>query len=176
MNFIKYKNRLECTKPLFKKCKILPIDLTLQLNSCKTLWKAANSLLCPSLDPIFHFRSESLTFFTPYKRLDITQNCLPYAGVRLWNTIPHNIRSSPSLSCFKNNLKAHLLSHLWAHSGPPLLTCLSRYSALLLPPNPLDLNTWVDFIKYELHVTITHHCLFMKKKFRSLSFIILGFS
>ena len=81
MNFVKYKDRRECTKPFFKKCKILPLDLNLQLNSGKTLWKAANSLLCSSLDPIFKYRGESLTFFTPFKRLDISQASLPYAGV-----------------------------------------------------------------------------------------------
>ena len=154
--------RYICTKPFFKKCKILPLDLNLQLNSGKTLWKAANSLLCSSLDPIFKYRGESLTFFTPFKRLDISQASLPYAGVRAWNTIPRDIRSSPSLSCFKTNLKKHLLSLLWAHGHPKIvLSGTVHYFSPLFPLSELQ-NTIST--KCELHVTNTHHCYISLKK------------
>ena len=36
------------------------------------------------------------------------QNCLSYDGPLLWNSLPHEIRSAPTLSCFRRKLKTHL--------------------------------------------------------------------
>ena len=110
MNFVKSKR--ESTQPLFKEKKILPLDRNLLLNSGKTLWKAANSMLCPSLDHLFNMRDNSQTFHTPFKRLDVSQGSITYAGTKAWNQIPLAIRSSPSLNSFKIKYKEHLLSTL----------------------------------------------------------------
>ena len=111
MNFVKSKR--ESTQPLFKEKKILPLDRNLLLNSGKTLWKAANSMLCPSLlDHLFNMRDNSQTFHTPFKGLDVSQGSITYAGTKAWNQIPLAIRSSPSLNSFKIKYKEHLLSTL----------------------------------------------------------------
>ena len=36
------------------------------------------------------------------------QNCLSYDGPLLWNALPHEVRSAPTLSCFRRKLKTHL--------------------------------------------------------------------
>ena len=36
------------------------------------------------------------------------QNCLSYDGPLLWNSLPHEVRSAPTLSCFRQRLKTHL--------------------------------------------------------------------
>ena len=36
------------------------------------------------------------------------QNSLSYDGPSLWNALPHDIRSAPSISCFRRKLKTHL--------------------------------------------------------------------
>ena len=36
------------------------------------------------------------------------QNCFSYDGPSLWNALPHEIRSAPTLSCFRRKLKTHL--------------------------------------------------------------------
>ena len=69
-------------------------------------------MLCPSLDYLFNMRDNSQTFHTPFKRLDVSQGSITYAGTKTWNQIPLDIRSSPSLNSFKIKYKEHLLSTL----------------------------------------------------------------
>ena len=43
-------------------------------------------------------------------RLTISQNSLSHAGPNIWNSIPLEIKNSPSRNSFKFNFKRHLLS------------------------------------------------------------------
>ena len=43
-------------------------------------------------------------------RLTLTQNSISVAGPNIWNTIPEEIRNSPSRNSFKFNYKKYLLS------------------------------------------------------------------
>ena len=42
-------------------------------------------------------------------RLTVTQNSISAVGPNIWNSIPLEIRLSPSRNIFKNRLKAHFL-------------------------------------------------------------------
>ena len=103
-----FKNSRESAEPLFASKNILPFHKNLQLHAGKLLWKAANSYLCPSLNPLFHMRDDQSTFHVPHRRLDVSQNSITYAGVKTWNAIPSEIRSSTSLNCFKGKYKEYL--------------------------------------------------------------------
>ena len=103
-----FKNSRESTELLFPSKNILPFHKNLQLQAGKLLWKAANSYLCPSLNPLFHMRNDESTFHVPHRRLDVSQNSVTYAGVKTWNAIPPEIRSSTSLNCFKGKFKGYL--------------------------------------------------------------------
>ena len=113
LNFVKYSDRRQPSKPLFEKSKILPLDKNLSLISGKIMWKAANSMLCPSLSNLFTQRDGNNTFHTPFKRLDVSHDSVTYAGTMSWNAIPSEIRSAPSLQNFKQKYREHLLSTLW---------------------------------------------------------------
>ena len=112
LNFVKYADRRQPSKPLFERSKVLPLDKNLLLTTGKILWKASNSVLCPSLSDLFKKRDGNNTFHTPSKRLDVSQDSVTYAGTMSWNAIPDNIRSAPSLQNFKQKYKKHLLSTL----------------------------------------------------------------
>ena len=103
-----FKNSRESTELLFPSKNILPFHKNLQLQAGKLLWKAANSYLCPSLNPLFHMRNDESTFHVPHRRLDVSQNSVTYAGVKTWNAIPSEIRSSTSPNCFKGKYKGYL--------------------------------------------------------------------
>ena len=103
-----FKNSRESTELLFPSKNILPFHKNLQLQAGKLLWKAANSYLCPSLNPLFHMRNDESTFHVPHRRLDVSQNSVTYAGVKTWNAIPPEIRSSTSPNCFKGKFKGYL--------------------------------------------------------------------
>ena len=111
VRILNWKKKTHESKPLFKASKILPLDANLQLNSGKLLWKVSNSTICPSLIPLFTKRdNNSNTFHVPHRRLDVSQNSLTYKGVKNWNSIPLEIRSSPTLDTFKHKYKTHLLN------------------------------------------------------------------
>ena len=103
--------RYEDTISLFKQSKILPLKQCISLSSCKTIWKAANSLLPSTISSIFNQRADT-SFHLPYRRIDATQSCISYKGVQAWNKISVNIRSSTSLNLFKNKYKEFLLSSM----------------------------------------------------------------
>ena len=103
-----FKNSRETTKPLFVSKNILPFHENLQLQAGKVLWKAANDCICPTLNPLFNIRNDESSFHLPHRRLDISQNSITYSGVKFWNAIPSDIRSSSSLNIFKNKYKKHL--------------------------------------------------------------------
>ena len=106
-----FKKAREESQPLFASKNILNFQQNVKLQAGKMLWKASNSFLCPSLRPLFNKRpDDSNSFHTPHRRLDVSQNCLTYAGVRTWNSIPAEIRASSSLDSFKRNYKEHLIS------------------------------------------------------------------
>ena len=44
-------------------------------------------------------------------RLTVTQNSLSVAGPNIWNSIPFEIRESPTRNIFKNRMKNYLLSN-----------------------------------------------------------------
>ena len=112
LNFVKYADRRQPSKPLFKKSKILPLEKNLLLISGKIMWKAANSMLCPSLSNLFTQRQNNNTFHTPSRRLDVSHDSVTFAGTMSWNAIPSEIRSAPSLQNFKQKYKKHLLTTL----------------------------------------------------------------
>ena len=114
MNF---KKSTESSAPLFAGRKILPFDKNLQLQAGKLLWKAANDTLCPSLNPLFNMRDDGLSFHLPHKRLNVSQNSVVYSGVKLWNAIPIDLRSSTSLACFKQKYKDHLNGGPHSHNN-----------------------------------------------------------
>ena len=103
-----FKNSRETAKPLFTSKNILPFHENLQLQAGKVLWRAANDCLCPTLNPLFNMRDDESSFHLPHRRLDVSQNSITYSGVKFWNAIPADIRSSTSLNIFKNKYKRHL--------------------------------------------------------------------
>ena len=106
-----FKKPREESQPLFTSKNILNFQQNVKLQAGKMLWKASNSLLCPSLIPLFNKRpDDSNSFHTIYRRLDVSQNCITYAGVRTWNSIPAEIRASTSLDSFKKKYKQYLIT------------------------------------------------------------------
>ena len=112
IRILNFKNwRFRGSAQLFLKSKVLPLDKQIQLNSAKTLWKAAHGFLCPTLISLFPKRNP-ISFHMPFKRLDVSQNSIFYSGVRDWNSIPAKIRSCPSINSFKIEYKKYLLNSI----------------------------------------------------------------
>ena len=110
IRILNFKNwRFRGSAQLFLKSKVLPLHKQIQLNSAKTLWKAAHGFLCPTLISLFPKRNP-ISFHMPFKRLDVSQNSIFYSGVCDWNSIPAKIRSCSSINSFKIEYKKYLLN------------------------------------------------------------------
>jgi len=57
--------------------------------------------------------ADSLTFDIPRTRTRMGDRALSVAGPLAWNTLPADIRCSPSLDNFKKRLKSHLFSAVY---------------------------------------------------------------
>ena len=111
MRLINFKNRyFKDTDTLFKEMNALTLSQNLSLNNSKLLWQVDTNNMMSDLYPLFQKRQDdSHTFFLPYRRLHLTQSCISYRGVQVWNKIPKRIREANTLDTFKNNYKNYLL-------------------------------------------------------------------
>ena len=115
---INRKPYLYHTEPLFYQSKILKIDDVFMLMLCSYIYK--NNLM-----PLFNrthshntrYHSQLRPFF---QRLTTTQNSIYYSGPTLFNGLPDEIKSLPSLKSFKNGVKQYLTSR-YSNSNNQLL-------------------------------------------------------
>jgi len=52
--------------------------------------------------------TSSLLDVRPSRRVTVGDRSLATAGARLWNSLPDDVRSAPSLTTFRQKLKTHL--------------------------------------------------------------------
>jgi hypothetical protein len=115
------------TEPLFKKCKILPLNLLVKYFKLLFMYDYTNDLLPLSFEKIWlsnaerrnpeqngnvnrNLRDDDL-LYVPYVRLEQYLR-FPLADLpRMWNNF-NNVVVAPNRNLFKNLLKEHLLSSL----------------------------------------------------------------
>ena len=73
------------------------------------MYKIINTFVPQYLTKPYHIRSKVHRYSTRNRQLKPTQ-MRAFAQARVWNTVPSNIQSSPSVNLFKFNLKKYLLS------------------------------------------------------------------
>ena len=94
---------------------IKSFEESLFLNKAKIMYKIANNMIPSFICDLFQRRSDSIinttlrsvsneNFIIPRPNLSIYKESLSYSGSVLWNSIPHEIKNSPSLNCFTNKM------------------------------------------------------------------------
>ena len=106
MNFMKKRDD---PNSFFKADNLLRLDESLKLSSAKFIWKVQNHLVPPSIESIFTRRND-LSFHVPHRRIDVTQHCISFNGIQVWNRIPQKIKLAKSISSLKINYKKFLLN------------------------------------------------------------------
>ena len=94
----------------FTENKILSLRSCFQYKSGQLLWKAWHDLLPHNINNLYT-KLGNHKYFQPSRRINLTQNCTSFAGVKIWNQIPMTIRMSKSPFVFKKELKKHLLAN-----------------------------------------------------------------
>ena len=96
-----------------------------------------------------------------FQRLSQCQRSLTYNGPKIWNSIPINIKNSPSISIFKNRFKHHLLENLenvgmvWFVVGVSIIFWLMLYSVITIY-SFFFIYLWASFLT-ELSFSITRY-------------------
>ena len=111
IRLISFKSYDEESTPLFKQLSILPLEETLKLKQAKFIWKLQNNLLPTSLSRNFKFNSRN-QLTNPLNRLTHSAKHITYAGPRLWNDVPTDIKHKVTPKAFSKAMKDNLLSNL----------------------------------------------------------------
>ena len=54
---------------------------------------------------VYNLRNSTLNFEIPNARTELYRNSSAYTGVKIWNELPEDLKTEPSLNAFKNKIK-----------------------------------------------------------------------
>ena len=101
----------EHTQPLFKNMNMLKLLDLNKLQIAIFMYKSFNTCNIPSLLPQRNYPTRTReNLRIPQHTLTIFQHSIAYSGPRIWNNVPENIKSLPTIHAFKNQYKKHILS------------------------------------------------------------------
>ena len=108
------KPRYEHTNNLFIETKLLKLKEINIYFSTLFVYKCLNNIIQNKFYTFrtnirYTFREHSL-LEVPHVRSNQSQTCITYCGAKIWNQLPLSLRTVPSLTSFKLNLKKYLLS------------------------------------------------------------------
>ena len=106
---------------LLRQLKWLDVRSIIKLDMRLFMYRAMNQLVPEQISEMFTHLSTYDSYqtrsavngnlYVPTSQLFTEQRSLSYAGSKLWNEIPFEIRNADSLNNFKTNFKAYLLTH-----------------------------------------------------------------
>ena len=111
------KQKSDHVTPLLEKLHWLPVEARIHYKIATLAFRHFENSLPPYLSELLHTYQPSRTLRSSSKKLlKVPKTNLKSAGNRsfhfqaakIWKSLPTNVRSSPSLSSFKKNLKTHL--------------------------------------------------------------------
>ena len=107
------------SETMFRELNWLPFYKRVQYHTYILMYKTLNNLAPEHLSERFikisetHDRNPRSTdsglLKVPYSRTWYYDNSFTVTGAKMWNSLPLNIRQSPSLGSFKGRIKSHLL-------------------------------------------------------------------
>ena len=106
--------------PLYCKVKILPLDILIQIEYGKTMFKFQRGLLPEVFNNYFSKPSHNhnTRFATSNENFEIhrintaaEKSLLKHIGPKIWSNIPTNIKQCMSLKVFVKSYRNHLIGH-----------------------------------------------------------------
>ena len=105
-------NRLEHTSSLFSMLKILKFNDVVILKTATVMFNGYRSLLPSNIQRLLELqennRRSQKVFRLKFARTTLKQHCLSFYGVKLWNSLPLELRMSGSINIFKEKLKKEI--------------------------------------------------------------------
>ena len=111
------KRKFDHINPTLRKLKLLPVSDILYMRDTVQMYKCVNGLGPHYLTAMIRKRSDIHSYNTrqnrdqqlPRCRTALAQNAFDHRGVKVWNSIPEEIRNSKAVQAFKSSLKRELL-------------------------------------------------------------------
>ena len=105
------------TDPLFKHLKILKIYQVYNLNCALLIYKCYNSKTYKDLKSHLRPHKSFHNYMTrnkeqlrpPFERLQLCLNSFFHNGIKIWNSIPNNVKNAKTLKSFKVLMKSYLI-------------------------------------------------------------------
>jgi hypothetical protein len=108
-----FSSKYDTTGPLFKSNNLLNLS-SINIYFCSIfMFKVQNSML--SINNKFgvcdsRTRQSEISFKIPIVKTTLAQNQLFFSGVKIWNSLPAEVREIKSINVFKKKLKEYLLN------------------------------------------------------------------
>ena len=118
VRIISHSNYLAHTQPIFYSLKVLNIYDIYILQSAIFMYLCSKKRLPISLmnnfclnKSVHNYQTRSVeNYHIPRVRLTACEKSIFFQGPKIWNDIPHEIKTSPSLNVFKRRYKKYLIS------------------------------------------------------------------
>ena len=117
---ISMARKYDHVSPLFKELHWLPVKKRITYKIALFVFMSMNNLTPQYISCLFspvqqsHYslrsRTDPFLLQVPKMNSKKGQQCISFTGPSIWNSLPSNIRSCPSLQLLKNKLKTYLFS------------------------------------------------------------------
>ena len=107
IRLISFASKDDPALPLFKKHSILPLDKDFELKQSIFMWKLENDLIPRSLAS--NFRINRNRVIPIINRLESSAKHITYAGPKVWQSLPDNIKNIAFPKSFSKAVKNYLL-------------------------------------------------------------------
>ena len=98
------------TGPLFKTTKILNLFDLIKLEIGSYMIKNKNSAHFHRLNHNYNTRNRG-NLINPHHDLTIFEKSLKFSGPKLWNSLPQQLKTRPSIHSFRQNYKKYLMTY-----------------------------------------------------------------
>ena len=113
-----------CTRmwPLYSQLKVLPLNILIQIEKAKTMYKFEHKMLPQVFDnyfkkPTHQHNTRYASLHNNFQVVRISsakeKSLLKYYGPKIWESIPLDIKNAQSLKVFINSYRTHLIGNYY---------------------------------------------------------------
>ena len=119
ITYLTFSKRCSRMWPLYCQLKVLPLDILIQIEQAKTIYKFEHKMLPQVFDSYFQKPAHSHnTRYASNHNFQVVRissarekSLLKYYGPKVWASIPLDIKNAPSLKVFINFYRNHLIGN-----------------------------------------------------------------
>ena len=120
ITYLTFSKRCSRMWPLYSKLKVLPLNILIQIEKAKTMYKFDHKMLPQVFDKYFNKPSHqhNTRYATTLDNFEVVRissakekSMLKYFGPKVWASIPLEIKTSQSLKVFINLYRTHLIGN-----------------------------------------------------------------